>query len=88
MKLAPAKRGYDHRWAKLSHQARQLQPFCTDCGRTDTLTLDHSPSAWTKVAAGKALTMRDAYNGLLIVRCQACNNKAGPARGYRVTRTS
>lgn len=89
-KLPPDRRGYDFRWAKLSRRARELQPFCSDCLTPGTpgngLTLDHTPAAWDKVKAGKRLTLKDAERGLLVVRCQKCNNEAGPARGWNVRR--
>jgi hypothetical protein len=89
VQLSSTRRGYGSSWAKLSKRCRSLAPFCAEpgCGSTENLTLDHTPAAWAKVAAGKTLTMQDAYNGLLVVRCQACNNRAGPARGRWVTRS-
>lgn len=34
-------RGYDEAWTRLSRRARQLQPWCSQCGTTEDLTADH-----------------------------------------------
>ncbi|KQH78855.1 hypothetical protein AO501_07715 [Mycobacterium gordonae] len=78
-------RGYGYSYQKLRAQAIALQPFCTDCQATDNLTLDHTPESWRKVERGRTLTLRDVRNGLLFVRCQRCNQKAGNARGSSIT---
>lgn len=67
--------GYDAQWDKLSRRARQLQPFCEDCGTTDDLTTDHTPEAWQRKAAGKTIRLRD-----VAVVCRSCNAKRGQAR--------
>ena len=74
-------RGYDAAWARLSARARRLQPFCTDCGATENLTVDHTPEAWQRKAQGKAIRLCD-----VAVVCGPCNTCRGPARG-RAART-
>lgn len=69
-------RGYDQQWRRLSERARRLQPFCSDCGRTDHLTTDHSPEAWARREAGKPVRLEDVD-----VVCVWCNSDRGPARG-------
>lgn len=69
-------RGYDSRWTRLSRRARELQPFCSDCGSTDDLTADHSTTAWERRAAGKTIRLRDVD-----VVCRRCNGERGAARG-------
>lgn len=71
----PAERGYDWTWQKLSKRARALQPWCSDCFTTDDLTTDHSPQAWARKAAGKAIRLRDVD-----VVCRSCNAKRGRAK--------
>ncbi len=68
-------RGYDSRWDELSRRARKLQPFCSDCGATENLQADHSPEAWTRRAAGKAIRLKD-----IDVVCGPCNTERGQAR--------
>jgi len=84
VKASPKERGYGYQWQKLSKQCRKLQPWCSTCNSPGTqqnpLTLHHTPDAWSKVQAGKHLSMRDAYAGLVSVECQRCNNDKGPAR--------
>lgn len=70
-------RGYDHAWRKLSERARRLQPFCSDCGATDDLQADHSPEAWARKAAGKAIRLVD-----IDVLCGPCNRNRGAAREH------
>ena len=65
-----AQRGYDNRWRRLSERARQLQPWCSDCGTSEDLTGDHR--RWP------ARTLRDVD-----VVCRACNSRRGPLRGPR-----
>ena len=78
--------GYGSRWDRLSRRARQLQPWCTDCGSTEQLSLDHTPEAWRRIAEGRTLTLKDCQDGALVVRCLPCNSRRGPARGHRVNR--
>lgn len=73
-------RGYDNHWARLSKRARELQPFCSDCGRTDDLTADHSERAWQRRAAGKSVRLKD-----IDVVCRGCNSDRGAARGSGAT---
>src|SRR5690625_1082517 len=47
-------RGYNERWNRLSRKARELQPFCSDCGTMDDLTADHTELAWQRFDAGKS----------------------------------
>jgi 5-methylcytosine-specific restriction protein A len=68
-------RGYDYRWTQLSKRARRMQDFCTDCGSTDDLTVDHSPEAWAAKAAGKTIKL-----SMLQVLCRSCNSRKGAAR--------
>lgn len=74
------KRGYGYRWAKLSKRARELQPFCSDCGRPDDLTADHSVEAWKRHDAGLPVRLRDVD-----VVCRDCNTDRGAARGEGAT---
>ena len=71
-------RGYDYTWEKLSIRARKLQPFCSECSSTLDLTVDHTPEAWARKAAGKAIRLQD-----IVVLCRSCNSSAGAARGDR-----
>lgn len=73
-------RGYGYRWEKLSKRARELQPFCSDCGRTDTLTGDHSTEAWKRHDAGLPIRLKD-----IDVVCRQCNTDRGAARGIDAT---
>ena len=79
----PSKRelGYDWRWRTLSKRARELQPFCSDCGATEDLTTDHTPQAWARRRAGKVIRLCDVD-----VVCRRCNGERGAARGDRMTR--
>jgi hypothetical protein len=89
-KPSAAQRGYPAWWTRLSRQARQLQPFCTDCHaphiEANPLSLDHTPAAWQRIQTGRRLTLRDVAAGLCVVRCMDCNNQRGAARGDHVTR--
>ena len=69
-------RGYGAAWVRLSRRARRLQPFCSDCGREDDLTTDHSPRAWARAEAGLPVRLEDVD-----VVCRVCNADRGPARG-------
>lgn len=74
-------RGYDQTWRRLSERARQLQPFCLDCGATDDLQADHTPQAWRRRAAGKPIRLQD-----INVLCGPCNRRRGSARGDEAER--
>lgn len=69
-------RGYDRAWRALSLRARRAQPFCSDCGATEKLTVDHSPQAWERRSRGLPIRLSDVD-----VVCSSCNNARGPARG-------
>ena len=73
-------RGYDNTWARLSKRARQLQPFCEDCGAEDDLTADHSEEAWKRREAGKVIRLKD-----IAVVCRRCNSERGAARGEKAS---
>ena len=64
-----AGRGYGSAWQTLSREARGLQPWCTDCGAEDNLTVDHLH--WP------AYTLADVE-----VVCMACNNRRGKLRSF------
>lgn len=87
VKAPSHERGYTYAWSRLSKRAREIQPWCSDCGTAgepgNPLTLDHTPAAW-KIR--RPLTLKDAAKGLVVVRCMECNNRQGAARGYRTTR--
>ena len=68
-------RGYDYTWQKLSERARRLSPLCEDCHTTEDLTVDHTPAAWERKAAGKVIRLID-----VAVVCRSCNGKRGRAR--------
>lgn len=68
-------RGYTSAWDRLSIKARKLQPFCLDCGTTTSLTTDHLPSAWARIAEGKPLRLTDVE-----VVCNDCNAARGSSR--------
>jgi len=68
-------RGYDTAWRTLSRRARRLQPWCTSCGSTESLSLDHSEEAWARKAAGKVIRLRD-----VTVLCGRCNTRRGSSR--------
>lgn len=82
--IAPAKasaaaRGYGQAWRRLSVRARRMQPFCSDCGTEQDLTVDHSSEAWRRQAAGLAIRLVDVE-----VVCRGCNTRRGAARGAGV----
>src|SRR5690625_6248040 len=52
-------RGYNERWNRLSRKARELQPFCSDCGTMDDLTADHTELAWKRFDAGRPISLKD-----------------------------
>lgn len=64
-----ADRGYGSAWQRLSRQARELQPWCTDCGAEEDLTADHL--RWP------ALSLDDVE-----VVCRPCNNRRGRLRSF------
>ena len=78
-KKAPKKgttqRGYGHVWQQLSKRARRLQPFWSDCGSTDDLTVDHSRQAWERYEAGLPIRLDD-----VAVVCRPCNAARGQQR--------
>jgi len=82
-----AARGYDHAWRKLSTRARRLQPFCSDCGDVENLTVDHSPEAWERYERGLPIRLAD-----IEVVCGPCNTRRGSSRpstwGVGVSRSS
>lgn len=69
-------RGYDSAWTRLSERARRMQPWCLDCGATEDLQADHSPTAWDRWEQGLPIRLKD-----IDVTCRDCNLKRGPARG-------
>lgn len=69
-------RGYGWHWDQLSRRARRLQNFCTDCGTTENLQLDHLPSAWERQAKG--LRIRLGIDAEVV--CGPCNINRGCAR--------
>jgi len=74
-KPSPRQRGYDAAWDRLSKKARRLQPWCTDCGATDGLELDHLPTAWERHDAGLPIRLTDVQ-----VCCGPCNRARGAGR--------
>lgn len=62
-----AARGYGSQWQALSRQARDAQPWCSDCETTDDLTVDHL--RWP------AVTLNDVE-----VVCRSCNSRRGARR--------
>ena len=81
-KLSPRERGYDNNWRRLSERARRMQPWCSHCGATEDLQLDHKPEAWERKRQGKRIRLEDVQ-----VLCGDCNRKAGAARGEHITRS-
>lgn len=71
-------RGYNKAWDKLSARARRMQPFCSDCGRTDDLQADHSPEAWERRERGLPIRLQD-----IDVVCGDCNRRRGQAKFRR-----
>ena len=74
-KKSATKRGYGSAWQRLSTRARRLQPWCSDCGAVNDLTVDHSKDAWEAHEAGREITI-----DLVDVVCRACNSRRGQAR--------
>lgn len=62
-------------WMKLSKRARQMQPFCTDCGATWNLQADHLPSAWLRWERRLPIRLEDVE-----VTCGPCNIKRGSSK--------
>lgn len=75
-KAPAAERGYDAAWERLSRRARRLQPWCSDCGATADLQLDHLPIAWERKA--KRLRIRLGLDAQVV--CGRCNRRRGAAR--------
>lgn len=69
-------RGYSASWDRLSRRARRLQPFCSDCGATDDLQLDHIARTWERLEAGKTVRLKDTGG----VVCGPCNRRRGSGR--------
>ena len=74
-KTSAHQRGYGYAWRQLSKKARQLQPFCEDCGTSNDLQADHSPEAWERHNKGLAVRLQD-----ISVVCGDCNRRRGTAR--------
>lgn len=68
--------GYDSRWRRLSRKARTLQPFCSDCGATEDLQLDHTPETWDRWRERKPIRLE--HTGGVV--CGPCNRARGAAR--------
>lgn len=62
-----AARGYGARWQALSAEAREIQPWCSDCGAEEDLTADHL--RWPATALAD-----------VEVVCRACNSRRGAMR--------
>ena len=65
-------RGYDREWYELARQAVAAQPYCSACGATQDLTVDHGNPA-TRGRPG--LTLNDVQ-----VLCRPCNARKGDSR--------
>ena len=74
-KKSATARGYGSAWQRLSTRARRLQPWCSDCGAVNDLTVDHSKDAWEAHEEGREITI-----DLVDVVCRACNSRRGQAR--------
>ena len=57
---------YSTEWRRLSKAARQSQPWCTQCGATDDLTVDH--------------VVPRSLDGWVVVLCRSCNSSKGGAK--------
>lgn len=79
-------RGYDYRYRTIRARALRLQPWCTDCGTDQQLSVDHSKRSWELIKQGQRPTMQWFAEGLLTVVCMPCNRRRGNARGAGVTR--
>ena len=60
-----AQRGYDYQWRMISKALRQEQPWCSSCGKTSDLTVDH-----IEPLVDGGLTVRSN----LQVLCRSCNS--------------
>lgn len=60
------------RWRRLSERARERQPFCTQCGATSNLQLDHVVSV---AAGGPAFPHLDGVEAQVL--CRSCNARKG-----------
>ncbi|WP_051406780.1 HNH endonuclease [Nocardia sp. CNY236] len=58
------------RWKRLSRRLRQIQPWCTSCGATDELTVDHIEPVCARPDLAYEL-------GNLQVLCKRCNSRKG-----------
>lgn len=66
----PAHAATDWKWRKISEQTRAKQPWCSQCGTTNDLTVDHI----IPVSVDPSL----AYEPLnLDVLCRSCNGRKG-----------
>jgi 5-methylcytosine-specific restriction enzyme A len=70
-------RGYDSAWRKLTIRAKAAQPWCSACGTTRDLTVDHRDPS-TKGRAD--LTLADVD-----VLCRSCNSRKGARRSAHAT---
>ncbi len=61
--------GNPTRWKRLSKRLRRIQPWCSTCGSTEQLTIDHL----TPVARGGAPYDLDNLD----VLCRPCNSRKG-----------
>lgn len=68
-------RGYVSGWDALSKRARLLQPWCLDCGGTESLSADHTPRAWARAARRLPVRLCD-----VVVLCGGCNASRGSSR--------
>jgi len=82
--LSAAQRGYDYRWQKLSKRARRIQKFCSDCGTTENLQLDHTPETWQRWYDRKVIRLE--HTGGVV--CGDCNIARGQARPGEDTPTT
>lgn len=64
-----------YRFRRIVRRARRLQRFCTDCGATEDLTVDHSEEAWRRRARGLSIRLCDVQ-----ILCRSCNSRKGAAR--------
>ena len=71
VKASAAARGYDAAWARLSHKARQLQPFYTDCGAADALRALDADNA-TPIARVVAVARGRGGVRTVAVACPFC----------------
>jgi len=67
-------RGYSNQWVTLSAKLRKAQPWCTYCGKTHDLTLDHI----VPLARGGTNAVTN-----LRVLCRSCNGRKQDGRGGR-----